>query len=117
MIWCHWSFCLLPACCARHVTHAVTHAITIRSRTPSQSANALHLQDPVTGDTMAGITMIPNYLGVSNTVVRDLMWTAARLGICTGNYNTAIWASVAAAIPNATPVLYNSAFCCVGVWL
>ena len=68
----------------------------------------MNAQNPVTGATMAGITMIPNYLGVSNTVVRDLMWNAARRGVCIGNYNTAVWADVAARVPSVTPVLYNS---------
>ncbi len=73
------------------------------------------MQNPVTGATMAGITMIPNYLGVSNTVVRDLMWTAARRGICIGNYNTAVWADVAATVPLAAPVLYNSEWCIITI--
>ena len=69
---------------------------------------SLHAQNPVTGLTMAGITLIPNYNGVSNVVVRDALWNAARRGVCIGNYNTAVWSNVASFVPAVTPVLFNS---------
>ena len=58
---------------------------------------------------MAGIRVAPNYNGVATTIVRDLMWNAARRGICIGNYNRAVWAELTATLPTAFPVEYNSA--------
>lgn len=87
----------------------VYSVVLINPHTPRDN-NTNNMQNPITGLNMAGFIMTPNYLGVSNTVVRDLMFNAARRGICIGNYNTAIWADVAATVPSLAPVLYNSEY-------
>ncbi len=70
----------------------------------------LRAQDPIDGVMMAGFVMTVNYLGVSNTNVRDALWTAARSGICSGTFDETKWPTVAATVPDAFPVLFTSAW-------
>ena len=58
---------------------------------------------------MAGIRVATSYNGVSSIVVRDVLWNAARSGICSGGYDRTVWAQLTATLPAAFPVVYTSA--------
>ena len=57
---------------------------------------------------MAGISIHPNYLGVTNTNVRKILFDAARRGICNGGYDTSIWTELSQVLSGPYRVLYNS---------